>query len=93
MPLLGHGPFAVRISGPFVTNDVTSFSSTPLSPKSAAMASVWLAAPELKSGRLTPVLLHHPVAATEAIDVALPSARLVPPNRRIFRRRSCWPTS
>lgn len=79
-----NGPLAVRISGPLVTDDATSLVEAAVAGIGIAMVSDWLAGPELESGRLTPVLPGYPVAASEAIYIVHPSARLVPAKTRAF---------
>lgn len=83
---LGDGgrTIAVRISGPLVTDDATSLIEAAIAGVGIAMVSDWLAGPELKGGRLVPVLPAHPVATPEGIHVVQPSARLVPAKTRAF---------
>lgn len=83
---LGDGgkTVAVRISGPLVTDDATSLIQAAVAGVGIAMVSDWLAGPELKSGRLMPVLLGHPVVTQEAIYLVHPSAKLVPAKTRVF---------
>lgn len=75
---------AVRISGPLVTDDATSLIQAAVAGVGIAMVSDWLAGPELKSGRLVPVLSGHPVATTEGIYIVHPSAKLIPAKTRVF---------
>ncbi|UHD44128.1 LysR substrate-binding domain-containing protein [Aureimonas altamirensis] len=75
---------AVRISGPLVTDDATSLIQAAVAGVGIAMVSDWLAGPELKSGRLVPVLPDHPVVTQESVYIVHPSAKLVPAKTRIF---------
>ncbi|MEN5279168.1 LysR family transcriptional regulator [Brucella sp. TWI432] len=75
---------AVRISGPLVTDDATSLIDAAVAGAGIAMVSDWLAGPELKSGRLVPVLQAYPVATPEGIYIVHPSATLVPAKTRAF---------
>ncbi|WP_254462239.1 LysR family transcriptional regulator [Pseudomonas aeruginosa] len=75
---------AVRISGPLVTDDATSLIQAAVAGVGIAMVSDWLAGPELKSGRLVPVLPGHPVATPEGIYIVHPSAKLIPAKTRVF---------
>lgn len=83
---LGDGgkSVAVRISGPLVTDDAASLIQAAVAGVGIAMVSDWLAGPELKSGRLVPVLAKYPVATLESIYIIHPSARLVPAKSRAF---------
>lgn len=75
---------AVRISGPLTTDDATSLIQAAVAGVGIAMVSDWLAGPELKSGRLVPILPAHPVATLEGVHVVQPSAKLVPAKTRAF---------
>ncbi|MDX3927171.1 MAG: LysR substrate-binding domain-containing protein [Shinella sp.] len=75
---------AVRISGPLVTDDATSLIQAAVAGVGIAMVSDWLAGPELKSGRLVPILQAYPVVTQEAIYLVHPSTKLVPAKTRAF---------
>lgn len=74
----------IRIAGPLMTDDAESLIRGAVVGLGIAMATDWLAGPELHSGELVPVLPDWTVAAEEAIYAVHPSARLVPAKTRVF---------
>lgn len=80
----GDKTTAIRIAGPLVTDDAQSLVQAAVSGSGIAMVSDWLAGPELRSGRLVPVLPDHPVENNETVYLVHPSARLVPAKTRAF---------
>jgi DNA-binding transcriptional LysR family regulator len=80
----GDKPTAIRIAGPLVTDDAQSLVQAAVFGTGIAMVSDWLAGPELRSGRLVPVLPDYPVENNETVWLVHPSARLVPAKTRAF---------
>lgn len=80
----GDKTTTIRITGPLVTDDAQSLVQAAISGAGIAMVSDWLAGPELRSGRLVPVLSGHPVENNESVYLVHPSARLVPAKTRAF---------
>lgn len=80
----GDKAAAIRTGGPLVTDDAQSLVQAAVFGTGIAMVSEWLAGPELRSGRLVPVLADHPVENNETVYLVHPSARLVPAKTRAF---------
>ncbi|HEX7666884.1 MAG TPA: LysR family transcriptional regulator, partial [Polyangiaceae bacterium] len=75
---------AVRTKGPFLADDADAVLAAAVQGLGIMLATDWFAGPELRDGRLVPVLPGWTTDERTAVYIVHPSSRLLPPKTRAF---------
>ncbi|QUS41913.1 LysR family transcriptional regulator [Tardiphaga alba] len=77
-------PIAKRIAPVLRINDGEAVRDAACAGLGIALMATWCAADELRSGKLVPILSHHPLVSTQALWALYPSSRELAPKVRVF---------